>query len=235
MYIEHGCLGDILSLSCPDSGEILITRADFGVYYLACSDCCSPNPVHDCFVDVQTVAPEYFDFLKFQCDSQNSCSFEYTGYLVDECQAGYVADYMQVLFDCLPFNSSGPVGFTAKASSSYNVVVYEIIQFDNVLSNIGGHYNPNTCSFVCPDHGMYLFSVTICTNEDALWIRLYKNNDPLTFAYANNDDTDVDCSSPTVITECDAGEIVWVMSWSNGFIYAGNEVPVFSGALLQRY
>ena len=142
---------------------------------------------------------------------------------------------MQVLFDCLPRDSSGPVGFSSKVSVSYDAAEYEVIKFDNVLSNLGGHYNSDTFSFVCPDQGMYLFSVTICTHEDSLWFRLYKNSDVLSYGIANDDSTDADCSSPTVITECEAGDIVWVMNQHAAYIYATYKAPVFSGALLHRY
>ena len=134
MYIAQGCLAQDLTLSCPGSGEILITSADFGVYYLECtSTCCPPNPVYDCFVDVESVAPNFYNFMKSECDTLNTCTFEYTGYVVDECVTGYVADFMQVFYDCISEDNTGPVGFTAEVIDSYTVNAYEVIDFSRIF------------------------------------------------------------------------------------------------------
>jgi hypothetical protein len=51
----------------------------------------------------------------------------------------------------------------------------EIIKFDSVRTNIGGHYSPNTGVFTVPRPGLYMLSATVRAAGDkhlhcALWV-----------------------------------------------------------------
>ena len=99
--------------------NITITKAQWGKYNTACFDnCCPPNPAIDCTVDMQTVEPDLFEYIKDQCDGKQSCELDFIAYEVDECLDGYIADYEQVFYDCLPFDTTEPIGFSAKLTSS---------------------------------------------------------------------------------------------------------------------
>ena len=98
-----GCLSDIISLSCLNGGNINITSAIYGQYYYTCSDlCCAPNPEFDCSLLVSDVRPDDWVYLLYLCQNQTECAYEYAGSVIDECEEGYVADYMQIFYSCLP-------------------------------------------------------------------------------------------------------------------------------------
>ena len=83
---------------------------------------------------------------------------------MDECDERYhQSDYMQLFYDCLPDDETGPVAFTAYADTGSKTQYGDgsIIVFNKVLTNAGGHYNAVTSSFICPWHGLYLMSVNI--------------------------------------------------------------------------
>ena len=51
----------------------------------------------------------------------------------------------------------------------------EIIKFDSVRTNIGGHYSPNTGVFTVPRQGLYMLSATVRSTGGkhlhcALWV-----------------------------------------------------------------
>ena len=51
----------------------------------------------------------------------------------------------------------------------------EIIKFDSVRTNIGGHYSPNTGVFTVPRQGLYMLSATVRSSGGkhlhcALWV-----------------------------------------------------------------
>ena len=240
MYIELGCIGDILTLGCTGTGTISVTRADWGKLDRNCDiECCPPNPSLDCTVDIQTSDPEYFDFLKLQCDSYTSCSFNYTGRTIDECQANYSADYMQVFYDCISNENTGPVAFTAKVPNSYSDLSTTVVRFTQILTNFGGHFNSKTSSFVCPFDGVYLFFTHICTRNDYLRTELRKGaDDVLTYTISMNElggAENIVCGSPTIVSECYSGETVYVTTDSSGLIFSDFDLTLFTGALLYRF
>ena len=102
-FTALGCLDDIITLSCPDTRTLWVTNAFYGRYNYTCSaTCCPPSPWRDCAVQVEQCEPNDWVALKYTCDNKTSCDWQYTGRVLDECEAGYVADYMQIFFDCLP-------------------------------------------------------------------------------------------------------------------------------------
>ena len=115
MYSNIACLNDVMTLSCLNDRTITVTKAHWGQYNLACDEgtCCAPNPAYDCTVDMATAEPTVLELIKLECDGQQSCDLDFIAYEVNERQVGYFADYEQVFYDCLPFDTSEPVGFSA--------------------------------------------------------------------------------------------------------------------------
>ena len=65
--------------------------------------------------------------------------------------------------------------FTAILSKDFTPSKSEIIKFDSVGTNIGGHYSPNTGVFTVPRPGLYMLSATVRSYSGkhlhcALWV-----------------------------------------------------------------
>ena len=231
-FTAFGCTGDLVTLACPDGRQILTTSAYYG-QYSACSDCCAPNPANDCTELVEENRPGDWATIKLLCDSQTSCQIDNLGSVVDECEAGYTSDYMQVFFDCLPLNDeTGPVAFTAYASTGSPTAYspHDVIIFNDVLENIGGHYNNDTSSFVCPWHGIYLFSLSI-ESSDGMAFDLYRNS--ACIAIIGNVSGR---GSTTIVTECHRGDVMWIKnSVTAGDVMAVYRKVLFTGVMLHRH
>ena len=50
--------------------------------------------------------------------------------------------------------------------ASYASISTGIIQFDNILENIGNHYNTSTYKFTCPVNGLYEASISYLAQND---------------------------------------------------------------------
>ena len=95
---DYGCVSDVIRLSCV-AGVIYVTNAKYGMYSTPCTGCCPPNAT-DCTELVSENRPEDWVSLKYQCDNKTSCEFQYRGSVIDQCQEGYIADYMDIDYDC---------------------------------------------------------------------------------------------------------------------------------------
>ena len=154
------CINDVMTLSCTSDKNITVTRAQWGKYDAVCSDdCCQPDTANDCTVDMETTEPDLFAYIKSQCDGEQSCDLTYVAYVVNECEEEYFADYEQVFYDCSIVNLN--IGFSAKLSITQSVEMLQIVPFDDVISNFGGHYSTSSYKFTCPLLGAYMFSITI--------------------------------------------------------------------------
>ena len=234
MYTTLACQNDTMTLSCPTGRNISLTKAHWGHYYLACSDCCAPNPAYDCTVDMETVEEDWFDYIKSQCDGIQSCNIDHIAYMANECEIEYYADYMQTFYDCLPIDTTEPIGFSAKRNNDIRLYPYELVPFNDVLSNFGGHYSTETYSFTCPVRGVYIFSMAINQYSNSnLQAYLYRNNDELIRSYANGVGYR-DSASATVITECNVGDQVFVMVWNGGYFDGSGSQCHFTGYLLDQ-
>ena len=141
------------------------------------------------------------------CDGQESCQFENAGTFLEKCW-GDVSDYMQLFYDCLPDDETGPGEFTAwtnntGCSTSYSAG--DIIVVNEVLPNAGGQYNAATSSFVCPWDGIYLMSVhlTLGINHGTN-IDLWRSNVYLANIRLIDSISDVyNRGGTTIATECE--------------------------------
>ena len=234
MYTTIGCVNDVMSLTCTGDRTIVVTKAQWGKYNLNCSECCPPNPAYDCFVDMESNEPALFELLKVQCDGLQSCNLEYVSYVINECEIEYMADYEQVFYDCNPFDTTEATAFSVKLNGTRNLRDNEVVPFDDVISNFGGHYSTDTSAFTCPVQGVYMFSMTI-NQWDYNFIRgiLYRNNNELIQSRADNESS-FDSATATVITECNAGDQVFVSAGFGGQ-YDGSDAGChFTGNLLQQ-
>ena len=69
--------------------------------------------------------------------------------------------------------------FTATLSEDVVPPINQVIKFDTVRTNIGGHYSPRTGIFTTPKSGLYMFSATIRAgggNGKHLHCELWVNN-----------------------------------------------------------
>ena len=239
-YIAFACTNDNVTLSCPAGRTILTVSAKYGQYDEFCTDCCPPNPAYDCTELVEENQPSDWLAIQALCDNQTSCEFENLGSIINECGEGYQSDYMQLFYDCLPDDETGPVAFTAYANTGdptfYNGG--DIILFDEVLANVGGHYSTATSSFICPWHGVYLMSVNVQGYiSDYIIIHLMRNSSIIGRILIDRISGVYNRGSTTIVTECDRGDILWVRAGSNGAVYAPVHyaTTLFTGHMIHRY
>ena len=234
-FTAVSCTLNVATMSCPNNRTILATSAVYG-WNEACGDCCAPNPVSDCTELVEDNSPADWLAIQALCDGQTSCQFETPGTVLGDC-SGQTSDYMQLFFDCLPDDETGPVAFTAWSNTgdqSYSP--NDIVVFNEVLTNAGGHFNANTSSFICPWDGIYLMSVNIESFTDHIHIDLMMRNDVLLARmYLDATSGDYTRGSTTVVTECNRGDIVWVRCQSDGSIHGDEYRNMFTGHILYRY
>ena len=237
-FTQFSCTADTVTLSCANNRTILTTSANYGQYANNCSACCAPNPGYDCTELVEENRPSDWLAIQALCDGQTSCQFQNLGSIIDSCQAGYQSDYIQLFFDCLPMDDvAGAVAFTAWASTGYPTpyTQYDIIIFDAVITNIGGHYNPATSSFVCPWHGVYVFSVAVQGYlYDQAHIDLMRNSEYLTRIWIDDISDVYNRGSTTTVIECHSGDVIWNRAGSTCNIHAYDRRTIFTGYMLQR-
>ena len=241
-FTAFACTNDMVTLACPDSRTILVVSAYYGQYSNSvseCTGCCAPNPQYDCTELVEENQPSDWLAIQALCDNQTSCEFENLGSTINECEEGYASDYMQLFYDCLPDDETGPVAFTAYADtgSPTSYSDGDIIVFNEVLANAGGHYNVDTNSFICPWHGVYQVSVNVQGDTSEPMTIYPMRNDVIIGDIWIDDITGArNRGSTTVITECDQGDILWVSAGRDGVIHTNSfPMTLFTAHMIQRY
>ena len=230
-----GCRGQNIDLSCiGEDSRITIRKATYGSYYLDCSEsCCPPNPKWDCTEDMQTVHSDIFEYLQQQCDGEQSCSYEFNGYVMDTSCNSDDADYLQVFYDCSHI-TQGPVAFMVQNVERNSMLEEEVVPWRDVYTNFGLHYHPDTYSFVCPYRGVYIFSVSFSVFNDFFGVYLFRNDNILSFAVADDGNNDFDSTSSFAVAECLPGDVVWVRVGFNGTLWNSLHHNWFSGFLLTK-
>ena len=242
-FIEFGCIGQNLSLSCS-SGSIHVVDAFYGKYEDICVLCCkAPNPLSDCIENVEETRPSDWAAIKLLCDGQSSCVYEYQGSTVDSCLMNYVADYMEISYDCLPMPDVFKAAFTAYfdfRNSNYHVPNNTVLIYDKIVSNIGNGYNSKIGAFICPVDGVYMFSLTVTaggTSGDVAEVHMYINHRLLNGAWARNRNEISEYNSFTAVVnvECLAGDRVWTVTYRDNVFCSWAFFNQFSGVLIDRY
>ena len=132
-------------------------------------------------------------------------------------------------------DASEPSAFTATNDQNRGYNTSNVVIFDVIVTNIGNNYLAETSTYVCPRQGIYLFSVTILnlTGYEMIADLMYGDK-RLGTARAENDNYNQ--ATVTVVTECAAGEQVWVKSnGDNYYVHHYRNANSFSGYLLRPY
>ena len=241
-YTAFACTENMVVFSCPDGREIFVTNATYAQYKTPYADCsryhCPPNPAIDCTELVEENRAHDWRALKLFCDKLNWCEFKNMGSVINKCETDYTSDYMQVFYDCLPDDVTGPVGFTAYANTGNSIAYYynDVIIFDEVVSNFGGHYNPKTGSFVCPADGVYIISVHVLARTTMV-ADIMRNSDKLVGVRIDRFDWQLNSGSGTIVVHGSRGDVIWMRHGYNaaGRIYATDRRTFFTCYLLYRY
>ena len=170
--------------------------------------------------------------MQARCDGKASCRFEFNGYVMDTHCSGKVADYLQVFYECdsIGIQREKAAAFMVRVQSGPLLEVGQVLGLNDVITNVGSHYNNRTYSFACPYHGVYSFSVTIARHADSLSLAIYQSKKLLSYI---EDDSDIaSLATASVVTECFPGETVYIETESAGELCAA-EAHLFSGSLLQ--
>ncbi|CAG2224925.1 unnamed protein product [Mytilus edulis] len=86
-----------------------------------------------------------------------------------------IEDLLNVIIKLKAVKKNGSYGaarlsvpaFTVTLSKHLTPQVNQIIKFESVKTNIGGHYSPSTGIFTAPRNGLYMISATIRPNGSA--------------------------------------------------------------------
>jgi len=125
--------------------------------------------------------------------------------------------------------------FTARLKEPTAFRSLDTIIFDDVLTNIGSGYNPETGIFKVPFSGRYLFSLTICAqNQKQVWAEILADGVVIGQLAAGDQEIDRASASVSVVAYLDVGNEVHVREtkmWTGYF--HGEGFTAFTGLLLQ--
>ncbi|XP_019721476.1 C1q-related factor-like [Hippocampus comes] len=113
---------------------------------------------------------------------------------------------------------------------------YDVLRFDDVVTNIGGNYDGATGKFTCKIPGTYFFIYNVLMrggDGTSMWADLLKNGLVRASAIAQDQDQSYDYASNSVIVHLDAGDEVCV-KLDGGKAHGGNsnKYSTFSGFIL---
>ncbi|XP_054624471.1 complement C1q-like protein 3b [Dunckerocampus dactyliophorus] len=147
-----------------------------------------------------------------------------------------------------PPGASGPTG--AISAATYNTVPkiafyaglkkqhegYEVLKFDDVVTNLGNHYDPATGKFTCSIPGIYFFVYHVLMrggDGTSMWADLCKNNQVRASAIAQDADQNYDYASNSVVLHLEPGDEIYI-KLDGGKAHGGNnnKYSTFSGFML---
>lgn len=124
---------------------------------------------------------------------------------------------------------SNGASFVAIAGSERRYEDEETVRFDNVIENVGNHYDPSNGEYTCPTNGYYLFSASIMAVPDyEMRCSIYVDNLRTVRLLPHKD---WDQTSATAVVSCAAGQKVTVRSTDNDQYARASECS-FTGTLL---
>ena len=132
------------------------------------------------------------------------------------------------------------IGFTAIHSDDGEYREGDIVKFNEIVTNIGNHFNPLNYIFTCPIKGMYMFSVSVLSeyNNKGSRIALMRDGAGLVDVYLSQDASPTDVmynsASAVIVVECDIDQRVYVEATQTSYIDWSRHASHFSGALIQR-
>ncbi|XP_067863170.1 complement C1q-like protein 3 [Heptranchias perlo] len=113
---------------------------------------------------------------------------------------------------------------------------YEMLKFDDVVTNLGNHYDPTTGKFTCSIPGIYFFTYHVLMrggDGTSMWADLCKNGQVRASAIAQDADQNYDYASNSVVLHLDAGDEVYI-KLDGGKAHGGNnnKYSTFSGFIV---
>ena len=126
------------------------------------------------------------------------------------------------------------IGFSAYATAHVTYAVNDLIEFDGVNTNLGGHYDNDT-SFTCPVNGTYFFTVSVMTSA-SYHLAVAIEIDSVRYASAYNDGISsvFNHATNSALLRCNEGQKVFVRCVVGGRSYgtATEKYSTFSGFLV---
>uniref|UniRef100_A0A3B5BNL1 Complement C1q-like protein 2 n=1 Tax=Stegastes partitus TaxID=144197 RepID=A0A3B5BNL1_9TELE len=113
---------------------------------------------------------------------------------------------------------------------------YEVLKFDDVITNLGNHYDQSTGKFTCHVPGIYFFTYHVLMrggDGTSMWADLCKNGQVRASAIAQDADQNYDYASNSAVLHLDSGDEVYV-KLDGGKAHGGNnnKYSTFSGFIL---
>ncbi|TRY88834.1 hypothetical protein DNTS_016924 [Danionella cerebrum] len=113
---------------------------------------------------------------------------------------------------------------------------YEVLRFDDVVTNVGNHYDPSTGKFTCQVSGIYYFTYHVLMrggDGTSMWADLCKNGQVRASAIAQDADQNYDYASNSAVLHLDSGDEIYV-KLDGGKAHGGNnnKYSTFSGFIL---
>ncbi|KAK1790777.1 hypothetical protein P4O66_014629, partial [Electrophorus voltai] len=113
---------------------------------------------------------------------------------------------------------------------------YEVLKFDDVVTNLGNHYDPSTGKFTCSIPGIYFFVYHVLMrggDGTSMWADLCKNNQVRASAIAQDADQNYDYASNSVVLHLEPGDEIYI-KLDGGKAHGGNnnKYSTFSGFMI---
>ncbi|CDQ86898.1 unnamed protein product [Oncorhynchus mykiss] len=113
---------------------------------------------------------------------------------------------------------------------------YEVLKFDDVVTNLGNQYDPTNGKFTCQVSGMYFFTYHVLMrggDGTSMWADLCKNGQVRASAIAQDADQNYDYAGNSVVLHLDSGDEIYV-KLDGGKAHGGNnnKYSTFSGFIL---
>lgn len=109
----------------------------------------------------------------------------------------------------------------------------QILEFDNVLTNVGNGYDKATSTFKAPVDGTYWFQTTVLSfNNVEIWGYIAVNETPKVWYNARGTDNRHCSGSQTLIITLKKGDSVAVHNQNNNGNIYGDNYTTFAGYLL---
>ncbi|KAF3836492.1 hypothetical protein F7725_029050, partial [Dissostichus mawsoni] len=113
---------------------------------------------------------------------------------------------------------------------------YEVLKFDDVVTNLGNHYDPNAGKFTCSIPGIYFFTYHVLMrggDGTSMWADLCKNNQVRASAIAQDADQNYDYASNSAVLHLEPGDEVYI-KLDGGKAHGGNnnKYSTFSGFII---
>ncbi|KAM6900246.1 complement C1q-like protein 3 [Xenentodon cancila] len=113
---------------------------------------------------------------------------------------------------------------------------YEVLRFDDVVTNLGNHYDAGTGRFSCSVPGTYFFTYHVLMrggDGTSMWADLCKNNQVRASAIAQDADQNYDYASNSAVLHLEPGDEVYI-KLDGGKAHGGNnnKYSTFSGFII---